>query len=208
MHRRPRRLITGPGRRALGVCLSVGLSMGFGASWSGASAAQPDGPARASGSPAAAVAASNEFGFALYARLKADQGPGNLICSPISASIALTMAWAGARGETRRQMARRPGPGLSQPGGDPPRLCGPAPRRQRTRPRPRRPHAARGRSTVGAEGSRLRPGLSPAAWRAVRRPAGVGRLRARHRAGARRHQPMGRNRNARPHSRDPGPGTI
>ena len=52
---------------------------------------------------AAAVVASNAFGFDLYARLKASQK--NLICSPVSASIALTMAAAGARGETRREMA-------------------------------------------------------------------------------------------------------
>ena len=165
MHRRPRRLITGPGRRALGVCLSVGLSMGFGASWSGASAAQPDGPARASGSPAAAVAASNEFGFALYARLKADQGPGNLICSPISASIALTMAWAGARG---RPGGRWPAP---WPWAQPARRRSTAPLRPCSAPSTNATTTATtSRCTwpidVGAEGSRLRPGLSPAAWRA------------------------------------------
>jgi serine protease inhibitor len=55
-------------------------------------------------SPAAAVAASNKFGFDLYARIKA--GPDNAICSPVSAAVALTMAWAGARGETEREMAR------------------------------------------------------------------------------------------------------
>src|SRR4051794_28249147 len=53
---------------------------------------------------AAAVAASNTFGFELYSRVKADQQ--NVVCAPVSASIALAMAWAGARGETRREMAR------------------------------------------------------------------------------------------------------
>ena len=65
------------------------------------SAARAEPPDRVS--PAAAVAASNKFGFDLYARVKA--GPDNVICSPVSASIALTMAWAGARGETEREMA-------------------------------------------------------------------------------------------------------
>jgi serpin B len=50
------------------------------------------------------VAASNAFGFELYSRVKADQQ--NVVCAPVSASIALAMAWAGARGETRREMAR------------------------------------------------------------------------------------------------------
>jgi serpin B len=59
-------------------------------------------PARPS--PAVAVTASNAFGFELYARLTA--GQKNVICSPVSASIALTMAWAGARGDTEREMAR------------------------------------------------------------------------------------------------------
>jgi len=52
---------------------------------------------------AAAVAASNAFGFDLFPRLKAGQ---NVVYSPVSASIALTMAWAGARGKTRSEMAR------------------------------------------------------------------------------------------------------
>ena len=78
---------------AAGVALCVCLSL------SAARAAPPDRP-----SPAAAVTASNQFGFDLYARLAV--GQKNMICSPVSASIALTMAWAGARGETEREMAR------------------------------------------------------------------------------------------------------
>jgi serpin B len=54
-------------------------------------------------SPDGAVKASNRFGFDLYARVK--QGGGNIICSPISASIALTMTAAGAGGKTLAQMA-------------------------------------------------------------------------------------------------------
>lgn len=63
---------------------------------------------------APAVAASNKFGFELYARIKA--GRGNVVYSPISASIALTMAWAGARGETQRQMGRVLALGSMDPG--------------------------------------------------------------------------------------------
>ena len=43
-----------------------------------------------------ASSASNQFGFELYARIK--QPGGNTLCSPVSASIALTMA--AARGRT------------------------------------------------------------------------------------------------------------
>jgi len=52
--------------------------------------------------PQGATAASNAFSFDLYARLKADDD--NLICSPFSAAVALSMASAGARGQTREQM--------------------------------------------------------------------------------------------------------
>ena len=52
--------------------------------------------------PEGATAASNAFGFDLYAQLKQDGG--NLICSPLSAAVALNMASAGARGATRAEM--------------------------------------------------------------------------------------------------------
>jgi hypothetical protein len=52
--------------------------------------------------PAGATAASNAFGFDLYARVKQDGS--NLICSPFSAAVALNMASAGARGTTRAEM--------------------------------------------------------------------------------------------------------
>ena len=52
--------------------------------------------------PEGATAASNAFGFDLYARLKQDGD--NLICSPLSAAVALNMASAGARGATRAEM--------------------------------------------------------------------------------------------------------
>jgi serpin B len=52
---------------------------------------------------AKAVEASNRFGFDLYRRIKQDHD--NVICSPVSASIALTMTAAGARGKTLSEMA-------------------------------------------------------------------------------------------------------
>ena len=52
--------------------------------------------------PEGATAASNAFGFDLYARLKQDGS--NLICSPLSAAVALNMTSAGARGATRAEM--------------------------------------------------------------------------------------------------------
>lgn len=45
---------------------------------------------------------SNELGFDLYRRLC--RNSGNLVISPASLSIALTMTWGGARGETAAQM--------------------------------------------------------------------------------------------------------
>jgi serpin B len=47
---------------------------------------------------------SNAFGLDLYAALRSQ--PGNLALSPTSLSIALTMAWSGARGETAAEMSR------------------------------------------------------------------------------------------------------
>jgi len=47
---------------------------------------------------------SNAFAFDLYAQARA--GGGNLAFSPLSLWTALTMTWAGARGETAAQMAR------------------------------------------------------------------------------------------------------
>jgi serpin B len=47
---------------------------------------------------------SNAFGFDLYRRLC--QKPGNLVMSPASITTALTMAWAGAEGETSAQMRK------------------------------------------------------------------------------------------------------
>ncbi|HEY4240426.1 MAG TPA: serpin family protein [Kofleriaceae bacterium] len=50
------------------------------------------------------VAGSNAFGFELWARVRAL--PGNLAISPASISTALAMTYAGARGETAKEMQR------------------------------------------------------------------------------------------------------
>ncbi len=54
---------------------------------------------------AAAVNANNAFALDLYAHFRESAPAGNLMTSPISASLALTMAYAGAKGRTATQMA-------------------------------------------------------------------------------------------------------
>jgi len=51
---------------------------------------------------AGAVKASNAFGFDLYGQVRG--GRDNFVCSPAGAAIVLTMAAAGARGETQAEM--------------------------------------------------------------------------------------------------------
>jgi serpin B len=53
----------------------------------------------------AAVAANNAFAVHLYSQLDGTAAASNLITSPVSASLALTMAYAGAQGPTATQMA-------------------------------------------------------------------------------------------------------
>ena len=53
----------------------------------------------------AAVAANNAFAVDLYARLAASSASSNLLTSPVSASLALTMTYAGAQGQTATEMA-------------------------------------------------------------------------------------------------------
>jgi serpin B len=58
-----------------------------------------------SGDIDAAVAANNAFAVDLYTRLEADASTQNMLTSPISAALALTMAYAGAAGQTASEMA-------------------------------------------------------------------------------------------------------
>jgi serpin B len=53
-----------------------------------------------------AVSANNVFAVDLYAQLRASSASSNLLTSPLSASIALTMTYAGAAGTTATQMAK------------------------------------------------------------------------------------------------------
>jgi len=77
-----------------------------------ASAELPEGVARAGTDrvpPSAlsgAVKANNEFGTALFGALRAESASKNFLTSPISASLALGMTYAGARGQTQTELAR------------------------------------------------------------------------------------------------------
>ncbi len=82
-------------RYLLIALLAIGLASG---------AACPD--ARAGADYATAAAASNGFGFDLFARLNGEKLEKNIFISPYSISTALTMTWSGARGATARAMAR------------------------------------------------------------------------------------------------------
>jgi len=58
------------------------------------------------GAVSGAATANNAFAFDLYAHVLASQTtPGNTLTSPISASLALTMTYAGAQGQTATEMA-------------------------------------------------------------------------------------------------------
>ena len=74
----------------------------------------------------ALVGGNTDFAFALYQVLRADAS--NLVYSPHSISVALAMTYAGARGETEREVAparsclrargrRHPCPGRAGGGG-------------------------------------------------------------------------------------------
>jgi serpin B len=52
-----------------------------------------------------AVTANNAFALDLYSRVRATTPGANVFLSPVSASLALTMTYAGARGATAAQMA-------------------------------------------------------------------------------------------------------
>jgi serpin B len=94
------------------LVLSLVLAAGVGGcDRTQAQAAQPEVPAAAAPGEAL-VAGNNDFAVRLYQQLRGREG--NLFYSPYSISTALAMTYAGARGETERQMARTLGFSLPQ----------------------------------------------------------------------------------------------
>lgn len=78
----------------------------------------PEGPSREllvslSASERELIRSDNAFGFGLFSKLAAGDTGGNIIVSPLSVSLALTMAYNGARGGTETAMARVLGYGSS-----------------------------------------------------------------------------------------------
>jgi len=79
------------------TALAVGAAILILAGWPGHSTG-------ADSDLSAVVKGDNAFAFDLYAKLKTN--PGNIFFSPYSISSALAMTYAGAKGETAKQMAR------------------------------------------------------------------------------------------------------
>ena len=148
---------------------------------------------------ASVVEGNSQFAVDLYGKLKGQAG--NLFFSPSSISIALAMTYAGARGETAKQMAEVlhfPGPQDQLPaafaalGNHSPPHC----RQARLPARP-------GQPALGSAGLSLPariPGRHP---RRLSRRARPGRFHQRDRAGPRDDQPLGR---AADRGQDPGSG--
>jgi serpin B len=80
--------------RVLGIASLVAIGVAGGCASTRFNASTVDG----------AVKASNAFGFDFYRQIR--KGRDNFVCSPAGAAIALTMAAAGARGETQAEMLR------------------------------------------------------------------------------------------------------
>ena len=109
--------------KRIGVsCLTVGAMLGALSGCSGTSgpAAASDGSVAVARSNVArvaadsvssddlqaAAAANDAFAVDLYAQVRQTAPNGNLLTAPITASLALTMSYAGAQGETASQMAK------------------------------------------------------------------------------------------------------
>ncbi|MGI5837337.1 MAG: serpin family protein, partial [Chloroflexota bacterium] len=94
----------------LAAVLAIGYMSGFGrVSPAQATVAQAETPRTSQPKVsqdelAAQVAGNSTFAFDLYGAIR--QQDGNLFYSPFSVSLALAMAYAGARGETEAQMAK------------------------------------------------------------------------------------------------------
>jgi serpin B len=101
------RLSSGIAALALVACSGVATPVDNGPTVQVAQASATRVPAAsiAPQSLAAAVTANNAFALDLYARVSANSGSSNLMTSPLSASLALTMTYAGAAGQTASEMA-------------------------------------------------------------------------------------------------------
>ncbi len=85
------------------AALPGGTGPGAGIGVARASAQRERAPAATAGDLATLVEGNNRFAFDLYQALREDTD-GNLIFSPYSVSQALAMVYAGARGDTEREM--------------------------------------------------------------------------------------------------------
>jgi len=97
-----------PWLNVLLICILLGLTACAPGKPAQAQIAQSDkprvqSPAVGASDLAELVAGNSAFAFALYQAIR--QEPGNLFYSPYSISLALAMTYAGARGNTERQMA-------------------------------------------------------------------------------------------------------
>jgi len=98
-------------RNPLLAALALSLSGLFAACRDASTDTAPDSRSRESlvslsASDREIVRGDNAFGYGLFSKLAAGDPGGNIIVSPLSVSLALTMAYNGARGETEKAMAR------------------------------------------------------------------------------------------------------
>ncbi len=91
------------GKRAAWILVAVMAATLLGAAFSVRSQASGTNLGPGNKDLAELVKGNNAFAFELYAKLKTN--PGNIVFSPYSISTALAMTWAGARGDTEKQMA-------------------------------------------------------------------------------------------------------
>jgi len=90
-------------RRPCAVVLSAVLLAAATVLVSDADAGARAGPDARADAKAKVAESANAFGLALYGRVRGEEG--NLFLSPYSIASALSMTWAGARGETATEMA-------------------------------------------------------------------------------------------------------
>ena len=100
-----RAVLLGIATVALSACSSASGSNQSGPEMAQANAVQVPASAISAQSLGAAVTANNAFALDLYAHVSAASPTSNLLTSPFSASLVLTMAYAGAQGQTATEMA-------------------------------------------------------------------------------------------------------